>query len=238
MGAIRLLVMVLLICAVVAWGIGQRERIADAAQSLAQDLAQEVAQDSPQARRQEASAPEVEAGDARTKAVPEAPSDDSAEAHSGDTAEAPSESDAEEPVVVARAGSRSEPGVEDHTPIRGLRLQARRDGHFYLEVQVNGARIPFLVDTGATSVMLTKEAARRARITPKRSDYTMKAQTANGTVRMAPVTLRDMRVGAFRATNVAGAVNSADSGISLLGMSFLRRLSRYEVKDDELILYW
>ena len=123
-------------------------------------------------------------------------------------------------------------------PTRGLTLRAKRDGHFYLEVQVNGARIPFLVDTGASSVMLTKEAAQRARISPKRSDYTMRARTANGTVRMAPVTLRDMRIGHFRTTNVEGAVNEASMGISLLGMSFLKRLRRYEVKGDELVLYW
>ena len=137
-----------------------------------------------------------------------------------------------------QTGSSSERGAEDDEPIRGLRLQAHSNGHFYLEVQVNGARIPFLVDTGASSVMLTREAARKARINPNRSQYTMRAHTANGTVQMAPVTLREMRVGQFRTTNVRGAVNDADMGISLLGMTFLSRLRRYEVKEDELILYW
>ena len=66
----------------------------------------------------------------------------------------------------------------------------------------------------------------------------MLAQTANGTIRMAPITVRDMRVGSFRVANVPGAVNKADSGISLLGMSFLRRLKKYEVKGDKLVLYW
>lgn len=134
--------------------------------------------------------------------------------------------------------SQAEPEPADEQPVRGLRLQAQSNGHFYLEAQVNGARIPFLVDTGASSVMLTREAARRARIHPNRSQYTLRAHTANGTVQMAPVTLREMRVGQFRVTNVPGAVNDADMGISLLGMSFLNRLRRYEVKGDELILYW
>ena len=66
----------------------------------------------------------------------------------------------------------------------------------------------------------------------------MRAHTANGTVQMAPVTVREMRLGQFRTTNVRGAVNDADMGISLLGMTFLSRLRRYEVRDDELILYW
>ena len=128
--------------------------------------------------------------------------------------------------------------TQDDDPIRGMRLRARSDGHFYLDAQVNGARIRFLVDTGASSVMLTREDARRARISPNRSAYTMRAHPANGTVAMAPVSLREIKVGQFRATNVRGAVNSADMGISLLGMTFLSRLRRYEVRDDELILYW
>ena len=57
---------------------------------------------------------------------------------------------------------------------------------FYLDILVNGARVPFLVDTGASSVVLTKEAARRARINPNRLDYTQRAHTANGTAGCCP----------------------------------------------------
>ena len=123
-------------------------------------------------------------------------------------------------------------------PARSLRLKPGPNGHFYLDLLVNGARVPFLVDTGASSVVLTKEAARRARINPNRLDYTHRAHTANGTIRIAPVEVREMRVGQLRMGQVDAVVNEAPMQMSLLGMSFLSRLRGYEVKDKEFYLYW
>jgi len=120
----------------------------------------------------------------------------------------------------------------------GLIIRAARDGHFYLEAQVNGARLWFLVDTGASGVVLSADAARRARISPSRSDYTQRASTANGTVRMAPVSLRELRVGDLRMRDVAGSVNEAEMPLSLLGMSFLNRPDSFEFNGDQLVLRW
>lgn len=123
-------------------------------------------------------------------------------------------------------------------PARSMRLKAGPNGHFYLDLMVNGARVPFLVDTGASSVVLTKEAARRARINPNRLDYTQRAHTANGTIRIAPVAVREMRVGQLRMGQVDAVVNEAPMQMSLLGMTFLSRLRGYEAKGKEFFLYW
>ena len=123
-------------------------------------------------------------------------------------------------------------------PARSMRLKAGPLGQFYLDILVNGARVPFLVDTGASSVVLTKEAARRARINPNRLDYTQRAHTANGTIRIAPVRVREMRVGQLRMGQVDAVVNEAPMQMSLLGMTFLSRLRGYEVKGKEFFLYW
>ena len=249
MGAIRLFFMVVLICGVVAWAIGQRERIADAAESLAGERPQESSPPAQAAAESDGIA--VQSG-AETRAQVRVP-----DQNAGPVAQIPAQAPAQAPasppqtarggaaggdsgdeVVIVRAGQRSHASADDYAQTRGLTIKASRDGHFYLKVRVNGAEIPFLVDTGASSVMLTKKAAKRARIYPRANDYTMLAQTANGTVRMAPISVRDMRVGSFRTGNVPGAVNQGDSGVSLLGMSFLSRLKRYEVKGDRLVLYW
>lgn len=128
--------------------------------------------------------------------------------------------------------------AEPAAPPGGLVVRAAQDGHFYLDAKVNGTPLRFLVDTGASSVVLSAEAARRARIRPNRMEYTGRASTANGTVRIAPVTLRELRVGDLRLRDVRGSVNDADMPLSLLGMSFLNRLESFEVSGDQLILRW
>ncbi len=109
-------------------------------------------------------------------------------------------------------------------------------GHFVVMVDVNGTPVRFLVDTGATSVSLTKEDAQRAGLPVYALDYNIRAHTANGVVKVAPVTLRDMRFGNLEIRDVKATVTQAQLNISLLGMSFLNRLSSYEVRPEGLIL--
>ncbi len=109
-------------------------------------------------------------------------------------------------------------------------------GHFLVEVDVNGTPVRFLVDTGATMVTLTAEDAQRIGLPVRALDYSARTQTANGEVRVAPVTLRDMRLGDLEMQDVEATVTQAQLNISLLGTSFLRRLSGYEVRPEGLVL--
>jgi aspartyl protease family protein len=107
-----------------------------------------------------------------------------------------------------------------------------------IDAEVNGVPISFLVDTGASDVVLTQDDAETLGFQPRSLDFSQRYHTANGIVRAAPVTLRELRIGQFSLYELAAAVNEAPLGISLLGMSFLERLAGYEVDDGRLILRW
>ena len=113
-----------------------------------------------------------------------------------------------------------------------------RDGHFYVDADVNGARIRFLVDTGATYVALSPDDARSAGLRVFESDYTARTSTANGVTRVAPVTLRQIELDQLQLFDIKAVVLERPMPVSLLGMSFLSRLQGYETRSDELILRW
>ena len=113
-----------------------------------------------------------------------------------------------------------------------------RDGHFYVDADVNGARIRFLVDTGATYVALSPDDARSAGVRVFDSDYTAQTSTANGVTRVAPVTLREVELDQLQLFDVRAVVLEKPMPVSLLGMSFLSRLQGYETRNDELVLRW
>jgi clan AA aspartic protease (TIGR02281 family) len=117
-------------------------------------------------------------------------------------------------------------------------IQAGAGGHFVVEAVVNGAPVTFLVDTGASSVVLTMEDAERVGFRPESLRFTERFASANGEVRAAPVVLRELRVGQFSVFDMPASVNEAPLRVSLLGMSFLRRLHGYGVEDGRLILRW
>jgi aspartyl protease family protein len=113
-----------------------------------------------------------------------------------------------------------------------------RDGHFYVDADVNGTRIHFLVDTGATFVSLSPDDARSAGLRLFESDYTARTMTANGVTRVAPVTLPQIELDQLRLFDVRAVVLEKPLPVSLLGMSFLSRLQGYETRNDELVLRW
>jgi len=117
-----------------------------------------------------------------------------------------------------------------------VEVRAGDHGHFVLEARVDGTDIRFLVDTGASDVVLSPADARRLGFDPDKLDFTRTYRTANGTVMGAPVRLGRVSVGAITVENVRASVNGAAMNRSLLGMSFLGRLGGYEVRDDKLIL--
>ena len=124
------------------------------------------------------------------------------------------------------------------TPSDRLTIPASRDGHFYVDAFVGSTQIRFLVDTGASSVTLSRDDAWRLGLAPADEHYTRVANTANGQVRVAPVMLDSLRIGDYWIDNVEAVVIDNAMPLSLLGMSYLRRLSNVEMTDRALTLYW
>ncbi|WP_292508576.1 TIGR02281 family clan AA aspartic protease [Methylobacterium sp.] len=107
-----------------------------------------------------------------------------------------------------------------------LVLEANAQGHFLTEVTVDGSRLSMLVDTGATLCAFSQEDAERAGIRVSERDFTARTQTANGVVAVAPVRIPVIRIGTITVRDVeAVVVPRGRLSTSLLGMSFLRRLS-------------
>jgi aspartyl protease family protein len=118
-----------------------------------------------------------------------------------------------------------------------VRIRRRGDGHFVARVQVDGAGVTMLVDTGATSVVLTPADARAAGIDIERLTYSVPVQTANGTAFAAPVRLRSVAIGQIALDGVDALVTKPGAlKESLLGMNFLRRLRSYEFAGEFLTL--
>lgn len=111
-------------------------------------------------------------------------------------------------------------------------------GHFVTDVYINGTPIRFLIDTGATHVVLNSEDANRLGLKGSRLRFNTAFKSANGTTYAAPVTLRDVRLGQLQLYDLDAYVNQGDLDISLLGTSFLRQLRSYEVVRNRLILRW
>jgi aspartyl protease family protein len=110
------------------------------------------------------------------------------------------------------------------------------DGHYYLTAEVDGERVRFLVDTGATDIVLTRRDAERVGIDTGILMFTGRAGTANGTVSTASVRLDTLEVGPLVDRDVRAQVNSGEMETSLLGMDYLRRFARIEISGDRLVL--
>jgi aspartyl protease family protein len=112
-----------------------------------------------------------------------------------------------------------------------------RAGEFQVTTEVNGARIPMVLDTGASSVVLTQEAAKAAGLPLDFLNYSVNIDTANGRARAAAVTLDRVAVGSIVEKSVPALIaQPGQLRTSLLGMSFLTRLERWEVRGDRLVL--
>ena len=110
------------------------------------------------------------------------------------------------------------------------------DGHFHLTLTINDRPINFLVDTGASDIVLTREDAARIGFDPNRLDYWGMANTANGTVRLATIRLETVRLGEFIDKNIRASVNKAPMEKSLLGMRYLSKFRAIEISNDQMIL--
>ena len=126
-----------------------------------------------------------------------------------------------------------------HAATRGRTVEVARGpgGNFVVATQVNGARVTMVFDTGASSVVLTQEAAKAAGLPLEVLSYSVPVETATGRTRAAPVTLQTISVGGIVEREVAALVaQPGQLRQSLLGMSFLNRLEGWEVRGDRLAM--
>ncbi|WP_231730468.1 retropepsin-like aspartic protease family protein [Celeribacter halophilus] len=109
-------------------------------------------------------------------------------------------------------------------------------GHFSIIAEVNGAPVEFLVDTGASNVVLSLSDAEKAGVDVDNLAFTGRAQTANGTVRTASVKIDTLTLEGITDDGVRAYVTDGELFGSLLGMDYLRRYDSIEIKQDKLIL--
>lgn len=124
-----------------------------------------------------------------------------------------------------------EPDSKDNDAGGFVRIRSDRSGHYVSEVDFNGRRFRAIIDTGATLVAIRYEDARALGLITPSDRFDIRVNTANGEARARRVQLRSVRIGAIQLENVEAMVlDQGMLGQNLLGMSFLKRLSRFEVK--------
>jgi len=129
--------------------------------------------------------------------------------------------------------------IPGRAAVRGMTVEIARGntGDFQVATQVNGGRVPMILDSGASTVVLTQEAAKLAGLPLEVLAYTVSIDTANGRTRAASVTLDRLAIGSIVERGVPALVaQPGQLRVSLLGMTFLNRLKSWEVRGDHLIM--
>ena len=126
------------------------------------------------------------------------------------------------------------PGVELGGAVTVL---ADRRGHFLVEPVIEGQRVQMLIDTGASAVALSHEDAVKAGIRVAPSDFTVPVNTANGVTQAAPIRIGEIQIGDITVRDVEALVARPGAmKVSLLGMTFLKRLGGFEIAQGRLIM--
>ena len=129
--------------------------------------------------------------------------------------------------------------VETEAPASGRTLSIARDarGHFQTDGRIDGQRIDFMVDTGASVIALNEKSAARFGLRPARGDYNATVSTANGTIKAARTRLAMVDIGGLVVRDVDAMV-LPDEALSenLLGLSFLSKLKRFEYANGRMVL--
>ena len=148
------------------------------------------------------------------------------------------------PAPVSAAAAPAPPSFPERTAALTMtgseeqRIMVSEDGHYYADAEINGLPIKhMLIDTGATHVALSYEDAASLGIFPNPGDFKYETHTANGVGHVARANLREVRLGDILLENVTAVVGEPGAqDVSLLGMSFLSRLSRVEATENTLAL--
>ena len=141
--------------------------------------------------------------------------------------------------ALANAASRKVAAVETPAPsgLRSLSIPPDARGHFQTEGRIDGQRIGFMVDTGASVIALNETSAARFGLRPSRGDYNATVTTANGTIKAARTRLAMVDIGGLVVRDVDAMV-LPDEALSenLLGLSFLSKLKRFEYANGKMVL--
>jgi aspartyl protease family protein len=137
------------------------------------------------------------------------------------------------PVVREAAGPKQVQSSNPVTVSSPRELQRGPDGHFYADAQVNGTTIHFLIDTGASVVVLTRADAQRAGI--QLPSARAMAMGVGGPIEVIPVTLDRVAVGGIEARGIQAAI-ADEPPVSLLGQSYLQHLGSVEIRGDTMVL--
>jgi aspartyl protease family protein len=119
---------------------------------------------------------------------------------------------------------------------QAVSLAADSSGHFSTDIRINGQFLKGLVDTGATIVAIPLEEARKIGINPQASAFDAPIQTANGVVKAARIKLNEVRIGSIVVHDVEGMVVPNGLPVTLIGMSFFKRLQSFEMRGKTLVL--
>jgi aspartyl protease family protein len=139
--------------------------------------------------------------------------------------------------VAERVMAELMPGRTAQRGERVVEIVRGRAGDFRVAAQVNGSRVAMVLDTGASAVVLTQEAAKVAGLPLEVLSYSISVDTANGRTRAAAVTLDQLAVGGIVERSVPALIaQPGQLRVSLLGMSFLNRLESWEVRGDKLLM--
>jgi aspartyl protease family protein len=144
-----------------------------------------------------------------------------------------------QPAGIAPAPTPSSRSIDasSQTSGRTVALRADQYGQFEANAVINGVSVPVIVDTGATTVALSADTASRLGILPPQSAFRLPVSTANGTLTAAPVMLSEVRVGGIAVSNVQAVIIPGRAlSVSLLGMTFLSRLQKFEIGGGQLTL--
>ena len=143
-----------------------------------------------------------------------------------------------DPETAARASDSVSAMLRKHmTSARAVQVPRGQGGEFTLQARINGVAAPMVVDTGATSVVLTYETAKAAGLPLELLDYNVDLETAGGRTRAARLTLDRLAIGSLVERSIpALVVPHGQMKTNLLGMTFLDRLESWEVRADHLML--
>jgi clan AA aspartic protease (TIGR02281 family) len=145
-----------------------------------------------------------------------------------------------DPEQIARAGHTVSGLLRKRLPppARAVQIWRGQSGEFALQARINGVLAPMVIDTGATSVVLTYETAKAAGLPLELLEYDVDVETAGGHTKAARLTLDRLAIGRLVERSVpALVVQRGQMKTNLLGMSFLDRLESWEVRADRLMLH-
>ena len=145
-----------------------------------------------------------------------------------------------DPERIARASDTVSDLLRKHAaaPTRAVEIARGQTGEFALQAKINGVKAPMVIDTGATSVVLTYETAKAAGLPLELLEYDVDVETAGGHTKAARLTLDRLAIGKLVERSVpALVVPHGQMKTNLLGMSFLDRLESWEVHPDKLMLH-